>query len=171
MPSKFVVGELILNGSRIKNMVEFTPVNLQWDDLDFDNLATKFTTFNNFKLRETNGMLKIQGPLEAGTMAQFWDVNNIFELMSTNVYSEVDETTMLQAEAGHYEIMRVQFGGVAPQARTNGDGGDMEIPFKIISMTMKDRYNQETFYHNVVTNALRLNGVDKRTASNQILGI
>lgn len=171
MPSKFVVGTLRLNGSRIKNVVEFTPIPTQWEDLTFDNLASKFDTFNNFKLKETAGMVKIQGPLDAATQAQFYDVNTVFELMSTNVYAEVDETTMQQTEAAYYEIMRVQFGGVARSAVTNGEGGEMEIPYKLISITKKDRNNKEIIYLNVVTNALRLNGVDKRAGSNEILGL
>ena len=93
MPNKFVVGELTLNGSRLPNIVEFTPPNLQFEDLEFENLASKFSTYNNFKLRETNGMVRIQGPLDAETMALLWNVNSVVELMSSNVYANVDETS------------------------------------------------------------------------------
>lgn len=170
MAGKFVTGALKLNGTIIQDVMEFTPVNLQWEDLEFDNLGSKFNSFNHFKLKETNGTIKLSAPLSAETYSQFWDTNNVYELMSTNVYTQVDESTLAQSEFGYYEIMRVVFGGVSRSAVKNGDGGEIEIPFKLVSLTILDKNNQETFYYNVITNALRLNGDDKRTTSDQLIG-
>ena len=170
MPSKFITGELILDGVRLPNVVEFTPVKMEWEDLNFDNLGSKVELYNDYKLKELAGTIKISGPMTAPQMSKLYNSKSVVELMSTNLYSEADELSLDVEEVGHYEMYRVVFGGVAGASRTNGEGGDFEVPYKMLSKTILDRYNQETFFYDVRSNALRLDGIDQRTEANRILG-